>query len=90
MQNGNRKYLSSFRGKGLASMLVQALVEEAKKQNWEEVYCIPFQGLQSFYGSFGFQNVPENHFLPSALENKLDYCRQNYDKSVTVFYLEHE
>lgn len=70
------------RGRGVASRVVEALLEEADAT---ALYCIPFAGLQGFYERYGF--IPyegDVEDLPPRMREKWTYCVEEYDDVVLM------
>ncbi|EJS76304.1 hypothetical protein ICY_02174 [Bacillus cereus BAG2X1-3] len=80
--------LPKFRGLQLAGELVSFLVETAKGLQVQNVYCLPFEELESFYKKYGFNdvNTPKEEIHPIILK-KYSWCLENYDKHVLLFKL---
>ncbi|MGW6148037.1 GNAT family N-acetyltransferase [Bacillus mycoides] len=80
--------LPKFRGLQLAGELVSFLVQTAKKLQIQNVYCLPFEELESFYKKYGYTEVDttEEDVHPIILK-KYNWCLENYDKHVLLFKL---
>src|SRR5262245_29871890 len=70
-----------FRGQGLARMLVQVLIEEARRMNYQKMRLdtLPtMQAARELYESFGFRPIePYRHNpVPGAVFMELDLTRE--------------
>ncbi|MGZ7149088.1 GNAT family N-acetyltransferase [Bacillus sp. BC08] len=80
--------LPKFRGLQLAKKLVSFLIQTAKTLEIQNVYCLPFEELESFYKTYGFTDVDTTKEIahPIILK-KYNWCLENYDKHVLLFKL---
>lgn len=72
-----------FQGKGVARVVVQYLCDhypEGMKRMW----CLPFEKLNSFYGSFGFKENEDESIIPLEVQKKVRFCEETYDESVSL------
>jgi N-acetylglutamate synthase-like GNAT family acetyltransferase len=70
-----------FRGNKVAEQIVRRLVSESA---FPILWCIPFEPLEKFYRKFGFRQVM-NETIPSAIQEKLDWCEGRYpDKAILL------
>lgn len=76
--------LPEFRKQGIASAIVQALVEEGSP--FAIIYCLPFGELKEYYGRFGFRDLTEEEWgeVPQKLREKYDWAQENYEKEVLL------
>ncbi|MBC6973076.1 GNAT family N-acetyltransferase [Bacillus sp. Xin] len=88
IEMGGIYILPKYRGYKLAGDLVSFLVNEAKQSNIPNIYCIPFEELETFYKRYGFKEVNINQeTVPTAILAKYKWCLQEYDKNVLLFKL---
>lgn len=69
--------LPSFRGEGVARMIVEFLVHQSNG----DLYCLPFSHLAEFYCSFGFQRVDT---APTEVIEKHRWCNETYSEDVWI------
>lgn len=80
--------LPKFRGLQLAKKLVSFLVQTAKALEIQNVFCIPFEELESFYKTYGFIDVDmTKEVVHPIILKKYNWCLENYDKHVLLFKL---
>lgn len=80
--------LPKFRGLQLARKLVSFLVQIAKALEIQNVFCIPFEELESFYKTYGFTDVDTTkEVVHPIILKKYNWCLENYDKHVLLFKL---
>ncbi|PFM63466.1 GNAT family N-acetyltransferase [Bacillus cereus] len=80
--------LPEFRGLQLAGELVSFLVQTAKKLQIQNVYCLPFKELESFYKKYGFTEVDNTQeVVHPIILKKYNWCLETYDKHVLLFKL---
>jgi GNAT superfamily N-acetyltransferase len=82
---GGMYVLPGFRGQGLGTAIVAALLAEAAGRR---VYCIPFARLTGLYESLGFRIIDEERDLPPEIAAKLTFCRGHYAERVCLMRLE--
>ncbi|MCG7495489.1 GNAT family N-acetyltransferase [Vibrio sp. Of7-15] len=73
------------RGLGLASKIVDFLVENSASYN--KVYCLPFSHLNQFYSKFGFTDADKGDGIPETVINKHKWCNKTYDNETLLFVL---
>ncbi len=71
--------LPKFRGLQLAKKLESFLIQTAKKLEIQNVYCLPFEELKSFYTT--------KEIVHPIILKKYNWCLENYDKHVLLFKL---
>ena len=76
---GGMLVFEEFRGRGVARAIIDELLRRADR----DVYCIPFADLTALYESAGFVRANEDD-APIAIREKLAWCRQTYDRAVTL------
>ncbi|MGE7881902.1 GNAT family N-acetyltransferase [Bacillus sp. NPDC094077] len=80
--------LPKFRGLQLAGELVSFLVQTAKELQLQNVYCLPFEELESFYKKYGFNEVDKTkEVVHPIILKKYNWCLKTYDKHVLLFKL---
>lgn len=62
------------RGRGLARRLVAEVIERVPEG--VTTYCLPFDELVGFYGSFGMERVAEDSPLPASIAGKRSHCKE--------------
>ncbi len=75
--------LDDFRGLGIASVVVDSLLQQAADT---PLYCLPFAKLAEFYMGKGFAPLPADHNVPAVIENKHAWCNQHYAEPVLLLY----
>lgn len=73
-----------FRGRGLALAIVDELLRHA---NGRTVYCVPFSDLEPIYAKAGFVLCEDDGALPEKLHEKLDWCRREIARPVSLMVL---
>lgn len=73
------------RGKGIASAIVRWLIEQSKART---IYCLPFDHLEAFYSSFGFQTRSPRGDEPEPVRAKLAWCRESQPHDVILMTLD--
>ncbi|MEH6347290.1 MAG: GNAT family N-acetyltransferase [Bermanella sp.] len=53
------------RGKGIAKILVEHLIESAKNENLVKILLVAVQGSAEFWARFGFLEIPNREICPS-------------------------
>ncbi len=53
------------RGKGIAKILVEHLIESAKNENFVKILLVAVQGSAGFWARFGFLEIPNSEICPS-------------------------
>ncbi|HDX9587992.1 TPA: GNAT family N-acetyltransferase [Bacillus pseudomycoides] len=71
--------LEDYRGKKIADSIVAFLINEARKLQIQNVYCIPFEHLKPFYSKHGFQEVVDLTAVPKQIIDKYNWCLEQYD-----------
>ncbi|UHA71834.1 GNAT family N-acetyltransferase [Paenibacillus sp. 481] len=79
--------LEAFRGQKIAHAIVSYLVEEARRYPEEHIYCIPFEQLQSFYGSFGFETIADTQAVHTEVMKKHEWCLGQYNDKTLLMKL---
>ncbi|MEQ1564200.1 MAG: GNAT family N-acetyltransferase [Myxococcota bacterium] len=69
------------RGRGVADAIVRHLLRTTHRRT---LYCIPFADLSGLYERCGFRRLDGTAALPSAVADKLAYCRGHYPRPVTL------
>lgn len=73
--------LPEFRGRKLAQVIVNALIE---KNPYKTLWCIPFEPLEAFYKKFGFRAVKEE-VIPPEISSKVSWCEGRYpDRAILM------
>ncbi len=76
LELGGVYVFKDFRGQGIARTIVEFLLKSSKsKQN---IYCIPFQHLASFYQAFGFIQCVDLDRVPKEILTKYLWCKDQY------------
>lgn len=81
---GGMLVFEQFRGRGIALAIVAELLRHA---NGRTVYCVPFSDLEPVYAKAGFTVRGEDGDLPEKLREKLDWCRREIDRPVSLMVL---
>ncbi|MDX8360038.1 GNAT family N-acetyltransferase [Cytobacillus sp. IB215316] len=88
LEMGGIYILPAYRGHKLAQKLVSFLVQQARKADAPNVYCIPFENLGNFYKKYGFKKVDlQEDEIHETIIAKYNWCLQEYDKNVLLFRL---
>lgn len=75
--------LPDFRGKGLAREIVSTLLKLG--EDLDEIYCLPFSHLETFYSSFGFIRINDLSCVPRVVIKKHSWCNRFYsDKTLLL------
>jgi GNAT superfamily N-acetyltransferase len=77
-----------FRGYGLASKIVEFLINNSESYN--KVYCLPFSHLESFYKKFCLCVVTNKENIPSSVIDKHYWCNSTYEGETLLFVLNKE
>lgn len=48
----------AFRKQGVGSMLLGAFQHYVDTHGFQDIFCLPYQHLEKFYGSIGFRSIP--------------------------------
>jgi GNAT superfamily N-acetyltransferase len=75
---GGMLVFETFRGRGVARALIDALIERA---NGRTIYCIPFAKLEDLYAAAGFER---SETAPNDVQEKFDWCQRTYDQPVLL------
>ena len=79
--------LDNFRGAGIARKIVQKLCDIGQQKN-ENIWCVPFNHLTSFYQSFGLNTYdPGMGNVPDDVLKKINYCESTYTQKVELLKL---
>lgn len=73
--------LPEFRGRGVAAAIVAWLIGHSP---YQQLFCIPFSHLESFYRGFGFEPVPPGAAVPATVAGKVAWCAQHYPDRVSL------
>ncbi|HYI11471.1 MAG TPA: GNAT family N-acetyltransferase [Thermoanaerobaculia bacterium] len=73
-----------FRGRGIALAIVAELLRHAAGRT---VYCVPFTDLEPIYARAGFVLCEEEPGRLPKLQEKLDWCRREIDRPVSLMVL---
>ncbi|MEI4828314.1 GNAT family N-acetyltransferase [Bacillus sp. FJAT-53711] len=71
--------LEDYRGKKIADSIVAFLIQEARKLQIQDVYCIPYEHLKPFYSKHGFKEVVDLAAVPKQIIDKYNWCLKQYD-----------
>lgn len=74
-----------YRGKGIASKLVNFLLKQADLHY--HIYCIPFTKLIGFYRQFGFISPQSTDEIPERILKKYQWCEGSYNEKVELLLL---
>ncbi len=80
--------LDKYRGLSLARKLVEGLIDTARLEGYKTIYCLPFENLKSFYGSFGFVEIDSYVNVNDAILKKHTWCNDNYEIPVLLLKLD--
>lgn len=80
--------LDKYRGLSLARKLVAGLIDTARLEGYKTIYCLPFENLKSFYGSFGFVEIDSYVNVNDVIQKKHTWCNDNYE--IPVLLLKYE
>jgi N-acetylglutamate synthase-like GNAT family acetyltransferase len=61
-----------YQKRGIGIMLLKKFKEVADEKGIDEIYCMPYDYLDSFYGSVGFKKIDPN-LAPPFLQTRLKY-----------------
>ena len=78
---GGIHVLPEFRGRAIASRIVEHLVELSP---YPRLFCIPFTPLEKFYRRFGFDTPRPGLSLPKEVRDKLAWCEGRYPDPVCL------
>lgn len=85
LELGGIYVFEEFRGQGAAKNIVEFLLKLAKLD--QNIYCIPFQHLTSFYSTFGFVQCTDLDQIPKEILTKYKWCKDNYTTSTALLRL---
>ncbi|WP_053957192.1 GNAT family N-acetyltransferase [Inediibacterium massiliense] len=74
--------LEDYRGKGIATKIVSELVSISNEYKY--VYCIPFEHLEHFYKSFGFEDINDRESVPEKIVKKHRWCNEYYEEKTLL------
>jgi N-acetylglutamate synthase-like GNAT family acetyltransferase len=83
---GGMYVFESFRGQGVASKIVQFLLDSGNQ--FCRIFCLPFEELEKFYGKYGFKISKDKGKVPEKILKKHEWCNETYDKKVLLLSLE--
>lgn len=78
----------NYRGLGLARKIVEFLVVNSR--DYRRIFCLPFSGLEGFYGEFGFHRCGDSLEIPAAVSDKHAWCNATYPEKVLLLVLERD
>jgi GNAT superfamily N-acetyltransferase len=81
---GGMLVFEQFRGRGVAAAVVAELLRHAGGRT---VYCVPFTDLEPVYAKAGFVRCGEEGDLPTKLHEKLEWCRREIGRPVSLMVL---
>lgn len=85
LELGGIVVLESYRGLGVATRIVEFLVEGVPKNT--NVFCIPFANLYEFYRRFNFERCSVPYDVPSVVLSKYRWCLQKYPQETLLLQL---
>lgn len=74
--------LPDYRGDGIAGKIVEFLLQQS--ESFEQVFCLPFEHLQSFYSKYGFVTVNNHNHVPTEVLEKYQWCKQIYTQNTLL------
>jgi len=80
----------NYRGAKVASFVVDSLIRQAQELSFGKLYCIPFEKLASFYGSFGFEAVTKMEDVHPSIVDKYRWCKETYAEPTLLMILENK
>lgn len=78
---GGMYVLPPFRGRGLADLVIDFLVQQCQLSS---LYCIPFVHLAGLYAKHGFVEIEECSSVPRTIREKFQWCQKQYGEPVRL------
>lgn len=85
LELGGIYVLDSFRGKGIAKEIVKFLIKQVLPV--QNVFCIPFEHLLSFYKGLGFVDCIDTSIVPEEILKKYHWCKEKYSSPTALLIL---
>lgn len=75
--------------KGIGSVILEKFDQVLKERNIGQIFCMPYDHLESFYGQIGFKKIPEDE-APKFLQDRLADFFRKYPAQKAILMKRHQ